>query len=188
MKALFTVLALITAAGPAFATKEPTRFVCGSPAGQSWLSAQFGGGRYADALAVLLFESEAKQLLLPSEQGLQINSMPLGGFLQMGSCKKGEGDLLVSCSNRTRDGSQAWSLLHYNFSKHELIAPDHEQSLQISRSLHESEFGFEVRKVGTDAHLHLEMVVDTAAERGKRIVIDRKLATLQKEWFNCRFE
>lgn len=187
MKNLILALTFL-ATIPAQAAPEPTHFVCGSNGKSELLSVEFDGPRYADFISVAILGEEAQQLLLPSERGLDVTDMSIQGNLAMGSCEKGEGDVLVSCSRNRRGHDRAWSFLNYSFTKRETLAPDHEQTVDVRRNAHDSDFELVVTRRGTDAHLHLTMTLDTAAERGKRVVIDHKLATLENNWVQCKFE
>lgn len=190
MKLIATLITLaLTAPFVASAAGTAKDFRCGA-LGNDILRLQIAGPRYGDAVSFNLEPEELRQLLLPGEQNLVVNGTPtVSGALQYGACLAAEdSDVLVRCSIDTVKNPSDWALLNYTFSRTEDLGRGHRQSVTITRSLGAKVFDLKVKQEGRDAVLELDMIVDTAAESDKKLHFKRKLATLDKEWFYCRFE
>lgn len=183
ISALFSFLIL----APSFASAAAasTRFTCGGMGPGTVFSVQFGGPRFADSVFVHRLNQDAKAFLLQSEQTLATSEEYLSMSLQVGTCEKVENsNVIVRCSLPAK----SWAISQFGFTKNELLAPDFHQSSQISRNIDVTKLELEVVKVGTDAHLKLGMVVNTADKQDQLVSIDRKLATLNQDWYMCKFE
>lgn len=190
MKLIATLLALALSAPLAASAAGTSKyFRCGG-LGNEILRLQLAGPRYGDAISFNLEPEELRQLLLPGEQNLAVTGTPsVSGALQVGACMaQKDGDVLVRCAVDAVRNPADWILLNYTFSRTEDLGRGHQQSVRITRSLGAKVFDLKVKRVGTDAVLDLDMIVDTAAESNKKLHFERKLATLDKDWFYCRIE
>ena len=183
----FVWIALVSAlAQPAFAAKEaPTHFKCGSDGHGTAFSVQFDGGRFSDAIDLQYLEADLKQLLMASEQSLPTSQEYMTANLQVGACKKpASGDVLVEC----RPKSSSWAMFAYGFTKVDDLGGGFSQTVKIERNARVRGFDLKVTKVGDDAFLKIDAVVDTSDRNGRVLRIERKLGTLKQDWYMCRFE
>jgi hypothetical protein len=179
-------LMILTLLGSTAAFAAPaTQFRCGAPGYGYPLSLQVGGPRYGDQISIDLHEEgEVKQVILAHEKPEELFGVHLSGFLTMGSCVRGKGDVLVQCIVKKDD----WGFLNLGFSKQEEIAKDVHQGVTIDRRMNVTELDLKVMKVGTKARLVLKGTLDDGIVRARPLVLDREVGSLTHDWFMCKFE
>ena len=163
--------------------KEITHFTCGGMGHGDAFSVQIGGPRFGDQISLRYLEQEIKQLLRANEASLETSDENINLVLSMGNCSRGAGDVLVSCGLSAGD----WAIMDYGFTKAEQLAGGFYEVSRITRGAHVAALDLKVVQKGTDAHLDLRMTVSTAERENQEFVIQKKLATLNQDWYMCRF-
>ncbi|RZA06681.1 MAG: hypothetical protein EOP11_09705 [Proteobacteria bacterium] len=184
---LLSLFALSLLSLPAFAEKEPTWFVCGGQEGSRIsLALQIGGPRYADSIALDLAVPEAKQLLGPAEQELDIKDPTFSGFLTHGACERGsaDSDLLVRCVLRS---SQGWSMLSLGFTTSRNLNEKIRETSRITRNAGATELEILVRRVGNSAQLELNGTFE-GLSGPVSLKSSRAAGPFGKGWNACRFK
>ncbi len=116
----------------------PTRLRC-NQSGSEAVNIQFDGPRYADAIALTVFDGSLIQpLLAPSERSLTLTDSSFSAFLSVGACTAtpGASDTVLRCEVTPRGGA-TWVMGRYGFHASRSIGPRGEfsETLGIERDL-----------------------------------------------------
>lgn len=188
MKKLLLVGLVLFGQTSAFAEeKEATHLVCGNPSHSVPLNIQFGGGRYADWIRIGL-DQDIKSFLNAEELDIDTTSEALTAAVTMGTCKRGSGDILLTCAfDNTKQKEHTFEMASFNFSFSKKIGEKWHENTSINRNLQINKMDLKVIKNGDMARLDLDMNVDLPHKDNVNVKIERKLATLNHDWYMCKF-
>lgn len=178
---LLLLLSVLNLNSLALAATPDTHFVCGYQGTQNNLSIQFDGSRFVDFLNISLTHEEMKDLLHKSELSLETFSGGLRGFLQYGSCSKGIGNTLVTCSQVNAN------TVMYSFTKVEQLSPEFSQSINISRNLRIEKIALNVVNNNGRAQLDLRMTFSNFESTDIQTHIVKDLGALKPEAGGCKY-
>jgi hypothetical protein len=179
MKSLMIGLFLVSLSSTSFARMGGIS--CGSGSNGTEFSAIFEGGRFMDSVFVSLNHDQLKPLMRIKDQNVQTQNESLGSMIHMGGCKRGTGDVMMTCQLRKGDvvglniSYEVAGVSEDGFSE-VIRVTKHETATQLDLSL---------TRVGDKAVLLVETLIQNEDQSVRPFVIKKTMGPLDN-WFRCK--
>lgn len=185
MKKLLVALTLLTQASAFAEVIEPTHFKCGNPSHSTPLEVQFAGPRYADWVTIDL-HGHIKPFLNEEEQVLKTHTESMRMALSSANCKVQNGDLLLECSYDSSGNQTAWDVSSFGFT-YDKKNDNSTDVITVQRHIRVNKMDLKVIKVGDMATMQLALNLNLPNKENTEIKINKNLATMNHDWFMCKF-
>jgi hypothetical protein len=146
-------------------------------------SAIFQGGRFADMLGISLDSEDIAGLVRSVDKGAEIINGHLGINMQMGSCARGTGNVLLEC----KMAENTWGLLNLSYKIHGQESEGFSQTISFAKSLDPKVMDISLVKNNKTISLEADLVMLDENKNEIRLPLHKKLGEVSGA-FDCTFD
>ena len=179
MKSLLLGIFLVALSSTSFARMGGIS--CGSGSHGNEFSAIFEGGRFMDMLSMSLTHDQLKPLMRTKDQNVQTQNESLQSMLQMGSCKRGTGDVMMTCELHRNQKSS----IDISYEVAGVTEDGFSEVIRVTKYETITQMNLSLTRVGDKAVLIVDTIIENEDQSLRPFIIKKTMGPLDN-WFRCK--